>query len=122
MEGEDMASPADSKEEVGSVEGGEIEEKTSEDVAEGVQSSSTATAARPAAAAAAAPPPAPAAAVSAVEPAPGEELTKVTVFNVGKHATLAQFEKILKNNGVEYKRAKKTPSITHGTLTFEVCL
>ncbi|CAM9956995.1 unnamed protein product, partial [Ectocarpus fasciculatus] len=45
--------------------------------------------------------------------------TQVTVFNVGKHATLAQFEKILKNNGVEYKRAKKPPSITHGTLTFE---
>lgn len=45
---------------------------------------------------------------------------QVTVFNVGKHSTLAQFEKILKSNGVEYKRAKKTPSITHGVLTFEV--
>ncbi|CBJ25817.1 conserved unknown protein [Ectocarpus siliculosus] len=118
MKREAMASPADSKEKVGSVDGGVIEEKTSEDVAaEGVQSSSTATAAPPAAAAAAAA--APAAAASAGEPAPGEELTKVTVFNVGKHATLAQFEKILKNNSVQYKRAKKTPSITHGTLTFE---
>lgn len=44
------------------------------------------------------------------------------MFNVGKHSTLAQFEKILKSNGVEYKRAKKTPSITHGVLTFEVYL
>lgn len=78
MEREDMASPADSKEKVGSVDGGALEEKTSEDVAaEGVQSSSTATAAPPAAAAAAAAAPAPAAAASAGEPAPGEELTKV---------------------------------------------
>ncbi|CAM9264220.1 unnamed protein product [Pylaiella littoralis] len=51
--------------------------------------------------------------------AAGEDLTKVTVFNVGMHATLAQFEKILKNNGVQYKRAKKPPSISHGVLTFE---
>lgn len=42
------------------------------------------------------------------------------MFNVGKHATQAQFEKILKANGVEYKRAKKTPATTHGVLTFEV--
>lgn len=46
--------------------------------------------------------------------------TQVTVFNVGKHATTAQFEKILKANNVEYKRAKKTPATTHGVLTFEV--
>jgi len=52
-----------------------------------------------------------------VDPPPWPQ---VTVFNVGKHSTLAQFEKILKSNGIEYKRAKKTPSITHGVLTFEV--
>lgn len=46
--------------------------------------------------------------------------TQVTVFNVGKHATQAQFEKILKGNDVEYKRAKKTPAVAHGVLTFEV--
>eukprot|EP00752_Nemacystus_decipiens_P009987 g8906.t1 len=59
------------------------------------------------------------AAAAAAPPARGEDLTKVTVFNVGKHATTAQFEKILKANDVEYKRAKKTPAVSHGVLTFE---
>lgn len=42
------------------------------------------------------------------------------MFNVGLHATLVQFEKILKANAIEYKKAKKTPATTHGVLTFEV--
>ena len=46
--------------------------------------------------------------------------TQVTVFNVGMHATQVQFEKILKANDVEYKRAKKTPAVSHGVLAFEV--
>ncbi|CAM9456228.1 unnamed protein product, partial [Hapterophycus canaliculatus] len=44
---------------------------------------------------------------------------QVTVFNVGLHATLVQFEKILKANAIKYKKAKKTPATTHGVLTFE---
>eukprot|EP00903_Cladosiphon_okamuranus_P014193 g13187.t1 len=66
-----------------------------------------------------APAAAPPTAAAAGGSAPSEDLTKVTVFNVGKHATTAQFEKILKANGVEYKRAKKTPATTHGVLTFQ---
>lgn len=42
------------------------------------------------------------------------------MFNVGLHATLVQFEKILKGNAIEYKKAKKTPAVPHGVLTFEV--
>ena len=46
--------------------------------------------------------------------------TQVTVFNVGMHATNAQLEKLLKKNGIAYKRARKPPSISHAILTFEV--
>lgn len=46
--------------------------------------------------------------------------TKVTVFNVGLHATCAQLEKLLAANGIEYKKAKKPPSISHAVLAFEV--
>ena len=46
--------------------------------------------------------------------------TQVTVFNVGMHATTVQLEKLLKKNGIAYKRARKPPSISHAILTFEV--
>ena len=47
---------------------------------------------------------------------------QVTVFNVGMHATNAQLEKLLKKNGIAYKRARKPPSISHAILTFELSL
>lgn len=45
---------------------------------------------------------------------------QVTVFNVGKHATRLQLEKLLKENGIEFKRAKKPPHTSHAILSFEV--
>lgn len=42
------------------------------------------------------------------------------MFNVGKYATGAQFEKLLAANGIEYKHARKPPSISHAVMTFDV--
>ncbi|CAM9603714.1 unnamed protein product [Ascophyllum nodosum] len=52
-------------------------------------------------------------------PEQAEELVKVVVFNVGLHATSSQLEKLLKSNGIAYKKARKTPAISHGILSFE---
>ena len=42
------------------------------------------------------------------------------MFNVGVHATTAQLEKLLKGNGIAYKKARKPPTVAHGILSFEV--
>lgn len=47
-------------------------------------------------------------------------IPQVTVFNVGVHATAAQLEKLLKANGIECKKIRKPPSISHAVLAFEV--
>lgn len=42
------------------------------------------------------------------------------MFNVGKHTTCVQLEKVLTANGVEFKKAKKPYSVPHALLSFEV--
>ncbi|CAN0028523.1 unnamed protein product [Scytosiphon promiscuus] len=112
-----MSSPTEHTSAMAKDEGNAIEGKGSEDAEPRVpESGSTATSGTLVASAA----PTTAAAPTAVEPAPEEDLAKVTVFNVGLHATLVQFEKILRANGIVYKKAKKTPATSHGVLTFEV--
>ena len=49
-----------------------------------------------------------------------KNMLQVVVFNVGLHATSSQLEKLLKSNGIAYKKARKTPAISHGILSFEV--
>lgn len=44
----------------------------------------------------------------------------MTVFNVGKYVNRPQLEKLLNENGIEFKKAKKTPHTSHAVLSFHV--